>query len=222
MYVTGGLDEGCVSTCFAPCISTNTIEACFSECGEFGGVTQGCVLFRRDNGELLALENIGDFELPFDERVYVSGLLAEQVFFCFPWPGPGVEDNIAGACFSACGRLVEEDGCVLLATADGAHYSVNNRGIFTVGDRIRVSGVLDEACDVPCPLSEACVFFNTVADAAGDANCDGTVDIADLLLVILGWGPCPALLPCPGDLTGDGVVSVADLIEVLDAWSTDS
>jgi hypothetical protein len=52
----------------------------------------------------------------------------------------------------------------------------------------------------------------------GDANGDGVVDVSDLVLVIVNWGPCPPG-PCPGDVTGDGVVDVADLIAVILGWS---
>jgi probable HAF family extracellular repeat protein len=52
-----------------------------------------------------------------------------------------------------------------------------------------------------------------------DINCDGTVNVGDLLALLAGWGPCPAPpAPCPADLNGDGVVNVADLLGLLAAW----
>ncbi len=53
----------------------------------------------------------------------------------------------------------------------------------------------------------------------GDVNGDGTVNVDDLIAVILEWGPCP--LPpanCPGDVDGDGAVGVDDLIAVILNW----
>ena len=53
----------------------------------------------------------------------------------------------------------------------------------------------------------------------GDLDGDGVVGVADLLIVILNWGPCPAPpASCPGDATGDGEVGVEDLVEVLMHW----
>jgi hypothetical protein len=52
-----------------------------------------------------------------------------------------------------------------------------------------------------------------------DLNCDGTVNIADLLGVIAAWGPCAA--PCPADVAppgGDGVVNISDLLMVISNW----
>jgi hypothetical protein len=54
----------------------------------------------------------------------------------------------------------------------------------------------------------------------GDINCDGGVDVLDLLEVLAVWGPCPPAPPdCPADLNGDGVVNVIDLLLVLARWS---
>jgi hypothetical protein len=54
----------------------------------------------------------------------------------------------------------------------------------------------------------------------GDANGDGSVNVDDLIAVILAWGSCPAPpTPCPADVTGDGVVNVDDLLLVLTHWT---
>ena len=55
---------------------------------------------------------------------------------------------------------------------------------------------------------------------SGDVNGDGTVDVQDLVLVIVNWGPCPDLGPCTGDLDGNGAVDVTDLVEVIVNWGT--
>jgi hypothetical protein len=47
---------------------------------------------------------------------------------------------------------------------------------------------------------------------AGDVNCDGCVDDADLLAVLLEFGSTAIT---PADVNGDGVVDDADLLEVL-------
>jgi hypothetical protein len=51
----------------------------------------------------------------------------------------------------------------------------------------------------------------------GDANGDGVVNVADLVAVIVSWGPCAA--PCGPDLDGSGTVDVADLVLVALNWT---
>jgi hypothetical protein len=59
---------------------------------------------------------------------------------------------------------------------------------------------------------------------------DGSVDVDDLIAVILDWGPCddaaggggasqPVIPPpCPADIDDDGEVGAADLIAVILGW----
>lgn len=54
---------------------------------------------------------------------------------------------------------------------------------------------------------------------AADLNCDGTVDVLDLLQLLNAWGTCAApLTSCIADLTANGVVDVQDLLILLGAW----
>ena len=50
----------------------------------------------------------------------------------------------------------------------------------------------------------------------GDVDGSGSVDVADLLEVIAGWGPCSG--DCPADVTEDGVVDVSDVLLILAAF----
>jgi hypothetical protein len=53
----------------------------------------------------------------------------------------------------------------------------------------------------------------------GDVNGDGSVDVDDLIAVILAWGACPAPpIECPADLNNSGSVDVDDLIAVILNW----
>jgi predicted outer membrane repeat protein len=55
-----------------------------------------------------------------------------------------------------------------------------------------------------------------IATAGGSAN---TVDVDDLVTVILAWGPCPAPpATCPADVNNSGSVDVDDLVAVILAW----
>ncbi len=50
-----------------------------------------------------------------------------------------------------------------------------------------------------------------------DFNCDGVVNIEDLIELLSRWGKCAG---CPQDLDGDGSVSITDLIQLLAQWTT--
>ena len=51
-------------------------------------------------------------------------------------------------------------------------------------------------------------------------NADGTVDFADMLLVLSNWGDCAAPpTACLADIDGNGTVGFEDLLEVLSSWS---
>lgn len=51
----------------------------------------------------------------------------------------------------------------------------------------------------------------------GDVNGDGSVDGADLGLMIASWGVCAA--PCPADQNGDGLVDGADIGVLVANWA---
>ena len=51
-----------------------------------------------------------------------------------------------------------------------------------------------------------------------DINGDGNVNVLDLNLVIVGWGPCEDPSALCFDVNDDGVVNVFDLIEVIEQW----
>ncbi len=54
-----------------------------------------------------------------------------------------------------------------------------------------------------------------VLESGPDVNGDGTVDVQDLIAVLLAWGTADRA----ADVTNDGIVDVADLIEVISNWS---
>jgi len=51
----------------------------------------------------------------------------------------------------------------------------------------------------------------------GDLTGDGSVELADLLMLLSAWGPCTCPW-CPEDLTGDGEVNFTDLTILLANW----
>ena len=54
--------------------------------------------------------------------------------------------------------------------------------------------------------------------AAGDLDCDATVGIIDLLMLLAARGPFPPGAECPADLDGDGTVGIFDLLTLLANW----
>ncbi len=52
---------------------------------------------------------------------------------------------------------------------------------------------------------------------SADINCDGAVNVMDLLMLLDAWGACPQS-DCPADLNGDGAVDVFDLLILLENW----
>jgi hypothetical protein len=51
-----------------------------------------------------------------------------------------------------------------------------------------------------------------------DLNCDGVVNVSDLLILFDNWGTCSDCGNCPADLNGDCVVNVSDLLILFDSW----
>ncbi|MCH8342873.1 MAG: hypothetical protein IH983_02685 [Planctomycetes bacterium] len=52
-----------------------------------------------------------------------------------------------------------------------------------------------------------------------DLDCDGVVNVIDLLALLRAWGPCRAPPPrCPADLDNDGAVGILDLLTLLANW----
>ncbi len=55
----------------------------------------------------------------------------------------------------------------------------------------------------------------------GDADGNGVVDYADVILLLTSWGPCPdGPAACPADIDGSGGVDGDDVMLVLGGWST--
>ncbi|MDG2292194.1 MAG: dockerin type I domain-containing protein [Phycisphaerales bacterium] len=82
----------------------------------------------------------------------------------------------------------------------------------------------DPGTDVPWESSDSVgsePVEEPIDDEAGcgaDTNCDGVVDVSDLLAVIAAWGDCPEGDPCTADTNGDGTVNVTDLLAIIASW----
>ena len=65
----------------------------------------------------------------------------------------------------------------------------------------------DDSCDYSC-------------NCLGDLNNDGAVTVADVLVLLSGFG-CAIPDPCPSDANGDGYTNVEDLLVVLSVFGTE-
>jgi hypothetical protein len=65
------------------------------------------------------------------------------------------------------------------------------------------------------PIRSAAYRTGTCCPADVDDN--GSVDVDDLVAVILGWGACNT---CAADINGDLQVNVDDLVAVILGWGT--
>ncbi len=52
----------------------------------------------------------------------------------------------------------------------------------------------------------------------GDLDCNGNVGVADLLTLLVTWGPCDDCQASAADLNGDCIVGVSDLLILLVNW----
>ena len=93
----------------------------------------------------------------------------------------------------------------------GAAVGLSGWGVSGAGD-VNGDGLDDFIVGGPAGRGRSFVVFSPVV--WGDLNGDGSVDVADLLLLLANRGPCPEpCVPyCLGDLNRDCTVDVADLL----------
>lgn len=71
---------------------------------------------------------------------------------------------------------------------------------------------------IMCGSLAGVAHAGNVCPCLGDLNGSGTVDGADLALVLGNWGACPLCAACASDITGNCMVDGADLAIVLGQW----
>lgn len=116
---------------------------------------------------------------------------------------------------------------VILDSTFESNSSTQGGAIFTVaGNQTDVTGsifCLNTPNDLAGPWND--LGGNELLDVCpdgcagpADLNCDGLVDVSDLLMLLGAWGPCADTDACPADINGDGAVDVSDLLILLSNW----
>jgi len=117
----------------------------------------------------------------------------------------------------------------VIGTGNGGQTSLNTGSTTTGQWELLQSG------NKECPANNFIIYANSEGGAdffvdlasveavgcqgpPGDLNFDGSVDGADLGLLLLDWGLCREDGACPADLTNDGEVNGADLGFLLINW----
>ena len=119
------------------------------------------------------------------------------------------------------GRFFPVDGFNMNITDEPSvvRFGFNSNG---AADGVYTSSALISTSDEDIPGETSrtiSISFEVTVGPVGlptDFNGDGSVNGADLGLLLAAWGSCAA--PCPFDLTGDGSVNGADLGLVLADW----
>ena len=75
----------------------------------------------------------------------------------------------------------------------------------SVGSAVDTATISPGSCVQLCPVALSCV-------CPWDLNGDATVNVSDLIELLLSFGPCQG---CPADFDNNGSVNVLDLIEIL-------
>ncbi len=65
-------------------------------------------------------------------------------------------------------------------------------------------------------IDDVSISASIPSGVAGDVNCDGLVDVEDVLAVISSWGPCEGV--CAEDVVPDQNINVSDILLVIANW----
>ena len=148
-------------------LEDNTIEAAFAGCGTLQPGPQGCLSFAADTGEGFLLENHDGFGA--GDRVFVRGVIVEDSDICWPFVGTALEDNTIAECFEGCGTLGRgpQSCTVIFSSDDGRAFVLDDYGDFFWGDRVYVTGAVNEESLACWPVTLATIEDNTI-EPCGD------------------------------------------------------
>jgi len=123
-----------------------------------------------------------------------------------------------------CGIIYEgvEAGCVLIRLDHYGNWLIaGDLGPYDVGDRVRVSGMLDPDCFSICMEGDGCIYIESIGPCqsylCGDANGDNRIDIGDAVFIVdycFRGGPAPYPISA-GDFNSDGGIDVGDAVYMI-------
>ncbi len=122
---------------------------------------------------------------------------------------------IIDGCDSGVGNLLFEDGCTMAdLIAECAEGAVNH------GQFVSCVALLTiEWRNAGLINGQEMGSIESCAAIPGDLDGDGAVGVADLMILLGAWGPCPAHPDtCPGDVDLDDIVGISDLLILLANW----
>ena len=162
--------------------------------------------YRWENGRWTDLGMLSNYNVSVPTALNDRG---EIVGFCDAIGVPGT--GLGGGWIWRNGTLTEL--ATLILPGSGIHGRIGWARAINQDGQIATTGDMGTSPD----LFNVTVLLTPVPDREGDTNCDGRVDIDDLLHVINDWGPCGQTF-CSADLDQNGLVNIMDLIAVLDNW----
>ena len=125
---------------------------------------QSCFTFVADSGESFFIENTGEFVA--GDYVYVSGEIVEESLLCWPVVGPAIENNTIAEYFVGSGTLERgPQNCILMFHSDdGRGFALDNFSDFFWGDRVYVTGPIDEDSLACWPATVPKIDENTIVE----------------------------------------------------------
>ncbi len=145
----------------------------------------------------------------------------------------GAYESLGGGCLALTSQetVCHPDGTTFTLNVEGVSACTGGTVMATftasggaVGEDLCFTMMINDDQGGFCCSTQVCVPVPDCSTAnAGilcDLNGDGIVGVNDLLILLGGWGPCPAPCPptCVGDCDGDCMVGVTDLLIVLGNW----
>ncbi|TVQ52531.1 MAG: hypothetical protein EA377_09965 [Phycisphaerales bacterium] len=185
----------------------------------------------------ILIQNNGTLHMPsgFEETMFHIEGNSAQIGGGMLNAGEGLMENVSLNFNEAqFGGAVANGGDGSLSIVDSSFIGNTATGDGTVagGDSDGPGGAIVTTDDATTEIGDTFFCQNNPENIAGpwtdlggnvfsppaDLNCDGVVNVFDLLLLLEDWGSCADLADCPADLNDDGEVNVFDLLILLENW----
>jgi len=128
----------------------------------------------------------------------------------------GAISNLKPLTLLHAGIAFSHDGSTIYSATIGSPSCIGVSTLATIDPSTGAEATIG-SMGLPCIVGLS--WGPPVPAASADLNQDGTVDGADLGVLLAAWRPCPAGC-CPADLNRDGTVDGADLGLMLAAWGS--